>query len=164
MVTHGECDQKKSGTTCSAHSRSMVKAQTATAAAAESEEKLTWGSGGLYGNRALGSLVLMVLTPLVILTFWYTCKIHKGSFMSLGNEIMTEGFMQFLSNVWPTAFDAYSWKMIGSYMAFELFLMRCVPGKEFRASVTPTGHVPVYIANGIQCYLREKKTDDIFLW
>lgn len=43
--------------------------------------------------------------------------------------------------------------MIFSYMAFELFLMKFVPGKEFRATVTPSGHVPIYKANGMQCYI-----------
>eukprot|EP00981_Chlorochromonas_danica_P006665 scaffold1447_cov165-Ochromonas_danica.AAC.11 len=31
--------------------------------------------------------------------------------------------------------------------------MKLVPGKEFRSTVTPSGHVPVYNANGFQCYL-----------
>eukprot|EP01036_Dinobryon_divergens_P047230 gene47230-63281_t len=30
--------------------------------------------------------------------------------------------------------------------------MKFVPGKEFRATVTATGHVPVYNANGVECY------------
>lgn len=38
-------------------------------------------------------------------------------------------------------------------MGFELALMRLVPGKIFKANPTPSGHVPVYIANGFQCYL-----------
>jgi 7-dehydrocholesterol reductase len=38
-------------------------------------------------------------------------------------------------------------------MAFELLLMRFMPGKEFRATKTPMGNVPVYNANGVQCYL-----------
>jgi 7-dehydrocholesterol reductase len=31
--------------------------------------------------------------------------------------------------------------------------MKYVPGKEFKATPTPTGHVPVYKANGVQCYV-----------
>jgi 7-dehydrocholesterol reductase len=38
-------------------------------------------------------------------------------------------------------------------MAFELFLMKAVPGKTFKATPTPSGHVPVYKANGVQCYV-----------
>jgi hypothetical protein len=31
--------------------------------------------------------------------------------------------------------------------------MRLMPGKEFRAFPTATGHVPVYKANGMQAYI-----------
>lgn len=43
-------------------------------------------------------------------------------------------------------------KIIGSFACLELILMRVVPGKEFRATITPAGNVPVYKANGFQCY------------
>ena len=54
--------------------------------------------------------------------------------------------------MWPSAWDPTAWKVIGAYMAFELALMRLVPGKTFTAMVTATGHVPKYTANGMQCY------------
>jgi 7-dehydrocholesterol reductase len=120
---------------------------------APQEDKKSWGSGGLFGNRALGSLMLMLVTPIFCLTFWYTCQHHDGSFEKLWNYVRAVGLKQFLIEVWPTPFDPYVWKMIGSYMAFELTLMRIVPGKVFKATVTPSGHVPVYIANGFQCYI-----------
>jgi hypothetical protein len=31
--------------------------------------------------------------------------------------------------------------------------MKAVPGKEFKATATPSGHIPVYCANGFPCYL-----------
>jgi len=37
-------------------------------------------------------------------------------------------------------------------MAFELCLMRLVPGKPFYGPVTPGGNIPVYTANGVQCF------------
>lgn len=113
----------------------------------------SWGSGGLFGNRALGSLLLMLATPIFLLTFWYTCQHLEGSFYKLGAMIMEKGLVHYLSVVWPTPFDPHCWKMIFSYMAFELILMKYVPGKVFKATVTPSGHVPVYNANGVQCYV-----------
>lgn len=115
--------------------------------------EMTWGSGGLIGNRVLGSLFLMLTTPFFLLTFWYTCYAHKGSFTSLKNEFEVNGFWATAQNIYPTPFDPLAWKIILSYMAFELLLMRLVPGKVFKATVTPSGHVPVYNANGFQCYL-----------
>ena len=46
-----------------------------------------------------------------------------------------------------------AWKILGVFSAFELFLMKFVPGKKFEAKPTATGHVPVYKANGVACYL-----------
>lgn len=117
------------------------------------EEKTTWGSGGLFGSRELGSLLLMLTTPIVGLTMWHTCKNHGGSFTNLYVDFQAHGFNKFWSEVWPTPFDPYSMKMIGCYMVFELILQRFVPGKLFKATPTATGHVPEYIANGIQSYL-----------
>lgn len=121
--------------------------------AAVKEEKTSWGSGGLFGNRALGSLLLMLVTPIFVLSLWYTCAEHGGSLSSVCNEIVKKGPVYFLSNVWPTPFDPYAMKIIAYYMAFELFLMRFVPGKVFKATPTSSGHIPVYNANGVQCYL-----------
>jgi 7-dehydrocholesterol reductase len=121
--------------------------------AGEKQDEKSWGSGGLFGNRALGSLLLLMVTPIFVLTLWYTCAEHDGSFLSVINEVVTQGPIYFLSKVWPTPFDPYAVKMIGYYMIFELFLMRCVPGKVFKATATPSGHIPVYNANGVQCYV-----------
>lgn len=107
----------------------------------------------MFGNRALGSLFLILATPIFCLTFWYTCTHHEGSFVKLYEFVREHGFMRFISEVWPTPFNPEVWKLIGIYSAFELVLMKVVPGKEFRSTVTPTGHVPVYNANGFQCYV-----------
>lgn len=118
-----------------------------------SQDKTSWGSGGLFGNRALGSLFLMVVCPAFCLTFWYTCQHLDGNLFRVYDLIRDEGVVSFGQKIFANPFNPYVWKRILAYMAFELFLMRFVPGKIFKASVTATGHVPVYIANGFQSYL-----------
>jgi 7-dehydrocholesterol reductase len=66
---------------------------------------------------------------------------------------VAKGLFTTFYDLWPTPFDKESWMLILGYMAFELALMRLIPGKRFEATVTATGHVPVYNANGIQCYV-----------
>ena len=39
-----------------------------------------------------------------------------------------------------------------TWSAFQLALMRLVPGKTYHGPVTPAGNVPVYTANGFQCF------------
>ena len=125
-------------------------------------EMVTYGSGGLISNRSLGSLLLMIITPIAVLCFWYCCNQMEGSIIAFGKQLLNielykntkdKGHgLTFLWNILPTPFDPDAWKIILSYIGFELFLMRFVPGKEFKATVTPSGHVPTYNANGVQCY------------
>ena len=116
-------------------------------------EKKSWGNGGFFASRDLGSILLLVLCPIVCFTLWCTCKNYKGSFTSVFDDIVSSGPQNFLKSLIQTPFDPYACKMILAYMAFELCLMRLVPGKEFKATPTLSGHVPIYKANGFQSYL-----------
>lgn len=118
------------------------------------DKKTTWGAGGLFASRELGSLALMAFTPIFCLTFWLVCAKYDGSFTKFASMLTNDnGLQTFFTQVLPTPFDPEAWKIILCFMGFELFLMKAIPGKEFRASITPSGHVPVYNANGVQCYL-----------
>ena len=48
-----------------------------------------------------------------------------------------------LWEIWPSP-TPEAWRIIGSFAALEAFLQVTVPGKTFRANVTPCGNVPVY--------------------
>ena len=123
--------------------------------AVESKEKSnpTWGAGGLIQNRELGSLVLMILCPVFVLTFNYIIRAHDGSFVAFYNYVLkSNSVLKLFSEICPTPLDPLALKMIFAYSAFELFLMKVVPGKRFTSTITPTGHLPVYKANGLQCY------------
>jgi 7-dehydrocholesterol reductase len=57
--------------------------------------------------------------------------------------------------IWSPYFlgTASAWKIIGIFAAFELALMRLIPGKLFKGPITPEGNTPIYKANGIACFL-----------
>ena len=42
-----------------------------------------------------------------------------------------------------------AWKIIGAFAAFELALMRLLPGKTVKGPITPNGNIPEYKANGL---------------
>jgi len=116
------------------------------------ETKTSWGEGGFFGNRSLGSLALIILCPVFCITLLLICR-SKHYLLDDFLKLVQDG--KYLSELgeYANPFNAVAWKMILSYMAFELFLMKVVPGKLFRANPTATGHVPEYIANGVPCYL-----------
>lgn len=73
-------------------------------------------------------------------------SLHYEAMVRLTKAIVWE-------QIWPSAGDWFTWHMIASFLIFQLALMRLVPGKAFVATVTPTGHRPVYKANGMASFL-----------
>lgn len=118
-------------------------------------ETLDWsgGDGVIPGRATLGPLALMFLTPIVSIVFFHVCAYMDGDFVSFAEMCMELGFSHVITSIWPNAYDGEVWTMILSFMAFELALMKLVPGKRFEGSLTPQGNTPVYKANGMACYL-----------
>ena len=110
------------------------------------------GKGILPGYEMLGPLFLMAVTPVFSIVFYYVVAHMEGDFLAFVQLCKDNGPMVFY-DIWPDAFDGETWKMIGAYMALELFLQRFFPAKDFHATITPNGNVPVYKANGMQSYL-----------
>lgn len=125
-------------------------------------DKKTWGSGGFFGNRELGALLLIISCPLIIFPFWYICTECEGNLSLFINQLSQMGIDKFLHDelfLLPDSkaylFDHYAWKIFFTYVIFELLLQRFMPGKTFVAhgAITVSGHVPVYKANGVQSYI-----------
>ena len=96
-----------------------------------------------------------MVPPLFVYFMWYVIFIQKGSLQDTFNVIIKVGVKDFWNihlypNIHP--FDPLAWKILVIYSAFELAIMKWIPGKVFKATPTATGHVPTYNANGVQCY------------
>lgn len=118
--------------------------------------KTSYGDGGLWGGnfvRTLGSLLIMLLSPVFSIVAIHTCKNLDGSATLLVEKIWEQGIVNFLFSAWPTPFDPVAWKLILSFMVLQLILMRVIPGPVFKGVATATGHIPEYIENGVPCYL-----------
>jgi 7-dehydrocholesterol reductase len=111
------------------------------------------GKGSLPGREFFGPLFLMLSTPPFSICFYHVCTHMDGNFAAFFKLILSNGLLSTLYSIWPTPFDVSVWKMILSFMAFELILQKYMPGKEFKATVTPQGNIPIYKANGMQSYV-----------
>jgi hypothetical protein len=111
------------------------------------------GTGVIPGRDTLGPLALMFVTPIVSIVFFHVCAHMNGDFITFATLCYQNGIVNVITSIWPSCTDSETWTMITSFMAFELFLMKIVPGKRFEGSFTPKGNVPVYTANGMACYL-----------
>ena len=110
------------------------------------------GKGVLPGRDAIGPLLLMITTPCFSIIFYHVVTQMQGNFLAFAKLCVDEGFLSVLYKIWPDAFDSETWKLIGSFLVFELLLQRFLPGKEFKATTTPKGNVPVYKANGMLAF------------
>ena len=71
-----------------------------------------------------------------------------GSLTGIVEAFKQKG-LRLIPEIWPWT-SKRAWQLLGSYAAFEAFLQMYLPGKEFRATTTSNGNVPVYKANGVQ--------------
>lgn len=109
----------------------------------------------LYSMRnSFGPLFLMLVCPPFVMLFWYTNIALDGSFWQLGQLMVENGIFQTIYNVWQPYFWGSSlvWKVIGSFVVFELILMRFLPGKKWQGPITPKGNIPIYKANGVLAF------------
>jgi 7-dehydrocholesterol reductase len=110
------------------------------------------GDGLLPGREALGPLFLMAVTPNFVMVFYHVVAKMDGDFLAFGKLLIEEGFWNVMRNIWPNCWDPVAWKLIAGFFAFELLLMRLLPGKTCTTTLTPKGNLPVYTANGMQAY------------
>lgn len=111
------------------------------------------GDGLIPGRDALGPIFLMAVTPCFSIIFFHVCSELHGNFLEFGATCYEAGFSSTLYNIWPNPWDEAVWKMIGTFLGFQLFLQRFAPGKRFETTLTPNGNLPVYTANGMVSYL-----------
>eukprot|EP00035_Acanthoeca_spectabilis_P039834 m.65404 g.65404 ORF g.65404 m.65404 type:complete len:518 (-) comp9758_c0_seq1:2837-4390(-) len=91
----------------------------------------------------------------LILVLWYIIKHRNGSFTEFWEDEVSvdpwKALMQgFLA---PGDISMLGWKFIGVFLAVSIVLMKLVPGHVVTGPVTPTGHVPEYIANGVPAFI-----------
>jgi len=100
-------------------------------------------------------LFLVAVCPPTVFVFWYVGAHLGGSFEAFWNIVWENGLFQTLWSIWKPVFfgSPLAWKMIGIYAAFQLALMKLIPGKPFLGPITPMGNTPVYKANGVLCFL-----------
>ncbi|MCW5908356.1 MAG: hypothetical protein KIS94_10875 [Chitinophagales bacterium] len=108
-----------------------------------------------FFTRTVVPVFLMTATPPFAMLFWHTNVNLDGSFLNLWNEIVSKGFFNLLNEVWFSRFfgTATAWKMIAVFAAFQLLLMKILPGRKYYGNITPQGNVPEYKDNGLLSYI-----------
>jgi len=106
-------------------------------------------------HRILVPLILLTLCPPAVFIFWYINTSLGGSFEAFWHLAVQQGLFATIATIIQPIFfgSATAWKILAFFAAFQLILMKYIPGKPFLGPVTPKGNVPVYKANGVPCFL-----------
>ena len=108
-----------------------------------------------FFHRTLAPLFLLICCPPTALLIWEINVGHGGSVISFAERVFAVGFFNELASIWKPVLwgTAAGWKIISVFAVVQLLLMRLVPGRLFSGPATPKGHVPVYRANGVACFV-----------
>lgn len=109
----------------------------------------------LRKRHTIFPLALLLICPIATFLFWYTNVVLGGSFNRLWQLMSEQGILTTIYQICaPYIFGtSEGWTIIGIFAAFELALMRLLPGKPFYGPITPAGNIPVYKANGVLAYI-----------
>ena len=115
---------------------------------------MSFGNDGLLpGREYAGALALLTLAPGMMLMLWHVIYNLDGDLLQFGKELANaESPLGYIRSNWPSPFSGRAWIVYGVYIVIELCIMVMMPGKDFKATTTPMGNVPVYKANGMQSY------------
>ena len=106
-------------------------------------------------HRILVPLLILTICPPASLVFWYIATTLDGSFLLFWRLVSADGLLDTVAQIWGPLFfgSPLAWKILAGYAAFQLLLMKIVPGKPVLGPITPKGNIPLYKANGVACFL-----------
>jgi 7-dehydrocholesterol reductase len=99
------------------------------------------------------SIFLLVTSPIFIFVVWYANVNLDGSYLAYWELMQEQGWVSTLVSSIPNPCDQTAWEYLVSFIVIQMFLMVTLPGKTYKASMTATGHVPVYTDNGFLQYM-----------
>ena len=114
--------------------------------------------GLLPFRETLGPICLMIVTFFLAPLFVHSNSKLDGSLWTLGEKLYSEPIATVVSSFFGEEDgrqDRFSKAAIFLFIfsAFEIALQQLVPGKPYHGPITPKGHIPVYKANGFQCFM-----------
>lgn len=109
----------------------------------------------LFFRRIFMPILLLLLCPPMVILLWYTNTQLGGSLQNLLELFRQDGFLTTLVLIWGPIFfgTKTSWLMILIFSAFQIFIMRFLPGKMVEGPITSKGTVPIYKDNGISAFI-----------
>ncbi|XP_052778209.1 uncharacterized protein LOC128215561 isoform X2 [Mya arenaria] len=106
-------------------------------------------------NKIVFPLSLVLLTPQIVILYWYTNDQCGGSYSTLFSRFREGSSLDHLIQIWGSIniFNKFTFSVIFAYCAWVLFWMKVLPGKTVYGPITPKGNIPEYKDNGLLHYM-----------
>lgn len=105
--------------------------------------------------RTFAPIFLVITCPVFVTLLWYTSTRCGGSFSILCYEFLQHGLFATLYEILKNInfLNPVVYTFLFLYIAFQVLLMKLVPGKIVYGPITPKGNQPIYKDNGFYCYV-----------
>jgi len=125
---------------------------------------LNMGNQALLSGEVLkvviGSLILLGCSPMFALVLVHANINLEGSWLALWHRIVAAGFFGAMNEAIPAWSEIFVGVQVAAvFLVLQMAIMWLMPGNMHTGPIAPSGHVPVYKANGVQAFLFT-----IFLW
>ena len=119
----------------------------------ETSNKIVYTNNSL--TRNIGVLLIILLTAPTTIILWFTSQNLDGSFLNLFEYFSENGLFSGIYKIWAPVFfgSKQAWLSIAVFIAFEIILLKLLPGKKVNGPVTPKGYTPEYKNNGFLAFL-----------
>lgn len=105
--------------------------------------------------RVILPLFLVGVCPNFMIWLWHTIHFHNGSLQEFAMSVLNSpNPLAYLANLWSSVdcCSPFAITVLGTYIGFQLLLMKIVPGPRAEGPITPKGNKPVYVDNGFSIY------------
>ena len=105
-------------------------------------------------RNIFGPLFLMSVTPVFAFLVWFININCQGSVENFYRLCSLHSFSGLIQKTWLPIFfgTPAAWCILLTFAAFQILLLKIVPGKEFFGPITPKGNIPKYKENGFSCF------------
>src|SRR3990167_10214038 len=109
----------------------------------------------IFFQKTVVPLFLIIACPPAVILVWHINTSMNGSLLNFIQIALQNGIWHTIWQIWkPVFFGTHAaWKIIFTFMAVQLILMRIVPGKRVTGPETAKGNIPTYKDNGFSCFI-----------
>lgn len=107
-------------------------------------------------NNVVLPLLIITLLPTSVMVTIYVNTVCNGSFSSMISRFQDKTVYNIIAELWGkylSEISPFTFMVVFGYYAWAIVCTKMIPGKVVKGPLTPMGNIPVYVDNGLSCYI-----------